>query len=193
MAIQPGFETTAPWRLGSDGPRVVRPEYLWLGIGALALSAPLWFRRRAWRRGRRVKDVMVPDVVTVDAAATLRDAAERMREANVGVLPVIEWGQVRGVITDRDLVVRGMAQGRDPATTRVGECMTGAVVCARPEWHVEQARRAMAEGHIGRLPVIDERNRLLGIVTLGSLALRSAGETETLEAAREVSRRSARA
>jgi CBS domain-containing protein len=136
---------------------------------------------------------MVRDVVTVDASATLRAAAERMREANVGVLPVIEFGQVRGVITDRDLIVRAIARGINPETTRVADCMSTSLVCARPDWDVDEARRMMADCQIGRLPVVDERNRLLGIVTLGSLALRTPEQAETLDAAREVSRRSARA
>jgi CBS domain-containing protein len=169
------------------------PGYFWLAVGAAAAALPLAV---AWRRpgaGRRVRDVMVRDVVTIDASATMRDAAERMRETNVGVLPVMEWGQVRGVVTDRDLVVRGLARGADPTTTRVAECMTGRVVCAGPDWKVDDARAVMAECQIGRLPVVDDRNRLLGIVTLGSLALRARDEEETLQAAREVSRRSARA
>jgi CBS domain-containing protein len=173
--------------------RLLRPEFVWLGIGAVALSLPMLLARRRRPSGRRVEDVMVRGVVTVDASATVRDAAARMREANVGVLPVLEWGQVRGVVTDRDLVVRGLARGVDADTTRVAECMTDVVVCARPDWDVDEARRVMAEGRIGRLPVVDERNRLLGIVTLGSLALRASEEDETLDTAREVSRRSARA
>ncbi|MGH7264647.1 MAG: CBS domain-containing protein [Candidatus Rokuibacteriota bacterium] len=173
--------------------RLVRPEVVWLGIGAIALSLPLLLARRGRPAGRRVADVMVRDIVTVDASETLRDAAGRMREANVGVLPVLEGGQVRGVITDRDLVVRGMARGVDTGTTRVSDCMTDTVVCARPDWDVDEARRVMAECQIGRLPVVDDRNRLLGIVTLGSLALRATEQDETLDAAREVSRRSARA
>lgn len=185
-----GYETWQPTRAIE---RFVRPELVWLAIGAIALSVPLLLARRGRPSGRRVRDVMVRDVVTVDASAPLREAAERMREANVGVLPVLEWGQVRGVITDRDLVVRGLARGVDAATTRVAECMTGPVVRAQPDWDVDEARQVMAERRIGRLPVVDERNRLLGIVTLGSLALRAAEEGETLETAREVSRRSARA
>ncbi len=171
----------------------LRSDYVWLALGGLALSLA-WLGLRARRGGaRRLEDVMIRDVVTVDASATLRDTAERMREANVGVLPVLEFGQLRGVVTDRDLVVRAMARGLNPDVTRIRDCMSEAVVCARPDWDLEEARGVMAQHRIGRLPVVDERNRLLGIVTLGSLALRTAEEEETLGAAREVSRRSARA
>ena len=192
MTMEREFEQEA-WTETATG-RTARavPGYVWLALGAAAAAVPLVLARRAGDGGRRVRDVMVRDVVTIDSSATLRDAAERMRETNVGVLPVMEWGQVRGVVTDRDLVVRGIARGADPATTRVVECMTDRIVCAGADWTVDDARAVMAKGQVGRLPVVDDRNRLLGIVTLGSLALRSRDEEDTLETAREVSRRSAR-
>jgi CBS domain-containing protein len=193
MVMPSSFESS-PSAMSTGGlPRWLRAEYAWVGIGALALTLPWLLGRRGRRTGRKVKDVMVPDVVKVDAAATLREAAERMREANIGMLPVVEWGQVRGILTDRDLVVRGMARGVDPQITRVAECMSRSVVCAQPDWDIDDARRVMGEHRVGRLPVVDSHNQLLGIVTLGSLALRSPQEQETLDTAREVSRRSARA
>jgi CBS domain-containing protein len=140
----------------------------------------------------RVQDVMVRDVVAVDASATLVEAAKKMREANVGVLPVMENGEVRGVLTDRDLVVRAIAREADPASTSVGDCATAGPRTARADWDVDQALTMMAEHQIGRLPVVDDRNRPVGIVTLSSLALRSCEDDEALLAAKEVSRRSAK-
>ena len=98
-----------------------------------------------------------------------------------------------GVITDRDLVVRAIAVGADLASTPVGECATGDPVVAHPDWNLDQAMEAMARAQIGRLPVIDDDNTLAGIVTLGSLALRSKKTKETLEAAKAVSSRSVKA
>jgi CBS domain-containing protein len=144
------------------------------------------------RHGRKVRDVMIPDVLTVDGSATVIEAAQKMQTANVGVLPVVEDGVLRGVVTDRDLVVRAIARGADPATTKVAECATRDIVCARAESTIDEAREVMADYQVGRLPVVDESNRVIGIVTLGSLALRSNERDETLRAAREVSRRSAR-
>ena len=138
----------------------------------------------------KVRDVMVRDVIAIDPSASLAEAAQLMRQANVGILPVVEEGQVCGVITDRDLVVRALAVGADLASTPVGECATGDPVVAHPDWNLDQAMDTMARAQIGRLPVIDDDNELAGIVTLGSLALRAKKDKETLAAAKEVSRRS---
>jgi CBS domain-containing protein len=167
---------------------------IWLGAAiAAALMLALPRAARGWLRGKKVQDVMATSVTAIDASASLMEAAEMMRHANVGVLPVIgSDGKVNGVITDRDLVVRAMARGADARTTRVGDCQTRDVVCARPEWSLAEAMERMAECQVGRLPVVGDGDRLLGIVTLGSLALRSGQEDQTLETAKEVSRRSAR-
>jgi CBS domain-containing protein len=141
----------------------------------------------------KVKDVMVKDVVTIDSLASLVDAARRMRDENVGLLPVVEGDRVHGVVTDRDLVVRAMAENADPSATRVVECASTDPICARPDWSLDQALNTMAQAQVGRLPVIDDRDHVVGIVTLSSLALRSREKEEALEAAAEVSRRSARA
>ncbi len=163
--------------------------------GLLAAStAALFLRRRAHgASGRRVRDVMVDEVMTIDAGATIREAAQRMRDGNIGVLPVVEQGRLRAIVTDRDLVVRGLATGADPFTTRVGDCATGDIVCARAESPIEEAMEVMRDCQIGRLPVVDADNRVIGIVTLSSLALRSRQQSEALETAQEVSKRSARA
>src|SRR5262249_3417787 len=94
---------------------------------------------------------------------------------------------------DRGLVGRAIAVGADLASTPVGECATVDPVVAHPDWDLDQAMDAMARAQIGRLPVIDDDNTLAGIVTLGSLALRSKKHKETLAAAKAVSRRSVKA
>jgi CBS domain-containing protein len=188
--------------LGSLGyrrepPRAEPSRWLWLLVGGAAGAAAMLASRRA--RGalgwgaRRVEDVMVRDVETIDASASLVQAAQRMRDANVGVLPVVEAGRLRGVLTDRDIVVRGVVRGTDPASLRAGEVASRDLVAARPDWPVQQAMDTMAMHQVGRLPVVDDSERVLGIVTLSSLALRSARQDEALDTAKEVSRRSARA
>ena len=161
-------------------------------VASTAATAALLLRRRA-RTGRSIGDVMVDDVLTIDASASLTEAAQRMRDGNVGVLPVVEDGRLRGIVTDRDLVVRGMAEGVDPDMMRVGECATWDIVCARRDSTIDEAMEVMAECQIGRLPVVDVDNRVIGIVTLSSLALRSRKQDDALETAQEVSKRSARA
>jgi CBS domain-containing protein len=141
---------------------------------------------------RNVRDVMVKDVVTIEPSASLADAARRMDNANVGMLPVVEDGRVKGVITDRDIVVRAVAHEVDPRTTSVGACLSGGTISAHPDWSTERAMQAMAQAQVGRLPVLDDDDRLVGVVTLSSMAFRAPQKREALEAAQEVSRRSAR-
>jgi CBS domain-containing protein len=170
----------------------------WIGAGLVAGAAILLQGGRRSGAGaapsrRRLRDVMVSDVHTLHPDATVLEAAESMRQKNVGVLPITDAGQVIGVVTDRDLVVRVLAKGgTDPAAVRVRECATANPIVARDDWTPERALLVMAEQQIGRLPVVDERGRLAGMVTLSSLALRSQRPDETLAAARKVSLRSAR-
>lgn len=158
---------------------------------AVAALAVLVGRSRM--RGATVGDVMVREVHTVDAGATLVEAARKMRDANVGMLPVIgDDGTLRGLITDRDLVVRGIARDVSPSSVRVVDCATLSVSAARPEWRVRRAMSTMRESKIGRLPVVDDSGRLIGVVTLSSLALRGEAGGEAFGTAQNVSARSAR-
>jgi CBS domain-containing protein len=138
-----------------------------------------------------VQDVMVSRVVTIEPSASLADAARAMREANVGMLPVVDAGKVTGIITDRDIVVRGIARAVDVSSSPVGDYLSSEVICARPDWTTEQAMKAMGDAQIGRLPVVDSQDRLVGVVTLSSMAFRAPDKGEALETAQEVSRRSA--
>jgi len=168
------------------------PMALPLVLGILVPALWLLLRRIGRRSGRTVKDVMIDKVISVDSSATLAEAAQLMRDGNIGVLPVVEGGRLRGLLTDRDIAIRAVAGGADSRSTRVAEYATADIVCAKPEWSADQASQAMARHQIGRLPVVDEGGRLVGIVTLSSLVLRSRDAEEALHAAEEVSRRSAR-
>jgi CBS domain-containing protein len=168
-----------------------------LPFGILAGAAAALSLAYTWRQRtadtRTVGDVMIHDVLTIDANATLVQAAEMMRDGNVGVLPVVEDGRLRGIITDRDLVIRGLVKGTMPSETRVAECATWDIVCARPESSIDEAMEVMADSQIGRLPVVDPDNRVIGILTLSSLALRTPKQGDALQTAQEVSKRSSRA
>jgi CBS domain-containing protein len=145
------------------------------------------------RSERTVRDVMVTDVVSIEPSASLTDAARVMEEANVGMLPVVQDGKLLGVITDRDIVVRAVAQEADPASTAVGDCISINAIVAEPDWSTDRALQTMAQAQVGRLPVLDDDEKLIGVVTLSSMAFRSRHKAAALEAAQEVSRRSARA
>ena len=144
------------------------------------------------RSERKVRDVMVEDVVSIEPSAPLTEAARKMEDANVGMLPVVEDGKLLGVITDRDIVVRAVAREADPASTAVGDCLSIDAIVAHPDWTTERAMQTMAHAPVGRQPVLDAGNRLVGVVTLSTMAFRAPDKEEALEAAREVSRRSAR-
>ena len=140
----------------------------------------------------KIKDGMVKDVVTIEPSASLVDAATKMREANIGMLPITERGMLRAILTDRDVVVRAVSRNADLTTTRVTDCATETPVSARPDWDVEKALEVMARQQVGRLPVVDEDGRLVGIVTLSSLVLRGEKPSGALEAASRVSERAAK-
>jgi predicted transcriptional regulator len=189
-----GFRMTGLTRRPASERANIPTSYVWLGVGVLAATVAATMMRNSGSRlrSKRVSDVMVKNVLTIEGSASLQEAAQRMREANVGVLPVVEAGRLRGLVTDRDLVIRGMARGMDAAQTPVRYVATEDLARARPEWTVDDAMQVMSDAQIGRLPVVDEDDRVLGIVTLSSLALRSRDEHDTLETAKEVSRRSSR-
>ena len=124
----------------------------------------------------KVSDVMSTDVETVRPDQMVRDAARFMLQADAGSIPVTEGNRLVGMITDRDIAVRGVALGYGPDTP-VSELMTSGVVSAHADELVEEAARKMGEAQVRRLPVIDHDERLVGIVSLGDLARESDEET----------------
>ena len=122
-----------------------------------------------------IREVMTSDPRTCDASATLQDAAREMRDGDIGSVLVTRDGAILGIVTDRDIVVRAVADGRDPTSTRVEEVCTESVQTLTPDQTVEEAIRLMREHDIRRIPVVQE-GRPAGIVSLGDLAVeRDAG------------------
>ena len=117
----------------------------------------------------KVSDVMTRDVKTVRPDQTAREAASFMLNADAGSIPVTEGDRLIGMITDRDIAVRGVAKGNGPETP-VRELMTNDVVCARLDDEIEDVANRMSEAQIRRLPVIDAQEMLCGIVSLGDLS-----------------------
>jgi CBS domain-containing protein len=113
---------------------------------------------------------MTADPRTVDAGATLVEAAREMRDGDVGALIVVENGSVAGIVTDRDIVVRAIADGKDPGSTRVSDVATMNPVTLTVDQTVEDAIRTMREQDIRRIPVVQD-GRPAGIVSLGDLAI----------------------
>ena len=119
----------------------------------------------------KIKDVMTTSVECVRPETTLQEAAAKMKSLNVGSLPVCEGDRPIGIITDRDIVVRAIAEGRDPRTTRVPEAMTADVVSVPDTADVKEAARLMKDRQIRRIVVVDSNNRVVGIVSLGDIAV----------------------
>ena len=119
-----------------------------------------------------LKEIMTPQVETVDSTAPVRDVARRMKELDVGILPVVGTEGVDGVVTDRDIVVRGVAEERDPVTTAVKDVMTDQALSMTDTTPVEDAVTSMEQQQVRRLLVIDAGKRVVGIVSLGDLAVR---------------------
>ena len=118
-----------------------------------------------------IREVMTEEVVTAPPSATVREVAELMRERNVGSVVLVEDGRPAGFVTDRDLAVGVLADGRD-ASDQASDHASTPVVTARPEMHVEEAAELMVAHAIRRLPIL-EGERLMGIVTLDDLAVRT--------------------
>lgn len=117
----------------------------------------------------KVRDLMTKGVSLIDPDTTLAAAARRMRDQGIGCLPVGEGGQLVGIVTDRDMVVRAIAAGKDVNRFTVREIMSAEVVSCFDDQGVEEVRRIMAENQMRRLPVLDRRKRLVGIVSLHDL------------------------
>jgi CBS domain-containing protein len=112
-----------------------------------------------------------PEVIHPDC--TLIEAAQRMKELDVGVLPVCDGERIVGMLTDRDITVRGIAEGCNPHLARVKQVMTREVVFCFEDQDVEQVAKFMEEKQIRRLPVLDRNKRLVGIISLGDIAVRT--------------------
>ena len=123
-----------------------------------------------------VADVMTRDVRTMKPSDTVVDAARCMDEMNVGVIPVCEGDKLVGMVTDRDIVVRGVARQGQVQSMKLADVMSGSVRCAREDDDVDRVLSEMAEAQIRRLPVVDKDQHLVGIVTLGDIAAKGADE-----------------
>ena len=130
----------------------------------------------------QLKEFVNSRVETIQSSDTLQRAAEKMRELDVGSLPVCDDGQLVGMITDRDITIRAVAKGSDPAAATVSEVMTAEILWCFENEEVEHAARIMQEHQVRRIVVLNEAKELVGITSLGELATATgdrllAGET----------------
>lgn len=121
----------------------------------------------------KLKEIETPNPEVIDPECDLHEAARRMRRLNIGMLPVCDGERLIGTITDRDIAIRAIAEGRDPNSTRVREIMTPQVIYCFEDQDIREAAQVMEEKQIRRLPVLDRNKRLVGIVSLGDVAVRT--------------------
>lgn len=120
---------------------------------------------------RHVRDVMTPNPETVSDKDSIRDVARIMKNADTGVVPVVDGGRkIIGLITDRDIVVRGLAEGKDVENMRVNEIMTKSVRSVREDATVNDALQMMSSADIRRIAVVNQKDELVGIVSIGDIS-----------------------
>ena len=135
----------------------------------------------------KLRDVMTNPVIRIHPEETVAVAARMLQHYNIGILPVCgSDGQLRGLVTDRDIVTRCLAAGRSPATTTVRDIMTSRIIAARPDMDSALAASAMGQNQIRRLPVV-ENGRLCGMVSLGDLARQQETAYDAGDALAEIS------
>ncbi len=134
-----------------------------------------------------VRDIMMRDVILVEPRTPLVQAAQQMVEHDIGFLPVVENGALVGVVTDRDIVARGVAESRHLPQATVGDVMSVEIVCCFGDEDVEEAQRRMAEHQVTRLPVIDEGRGLVGVISTSNFEGGAGGIGAGKKAARKKS------
>ena len=123
-----------------------------------------------------LRDIMTRGVAEVPPGATLREAADKMRSLDIGLVPVCDGDQFLGVLTDRDIAIRGVAEGCDPTTTHVCDVMTPEVIYCFDDEDVQNAVKLMEQRQIRRLLVMDHQRHAVGVVSLGDIATRGSND-----------------
>ena len=136
---------------------------------------------------QQLRELMSRDVKVIDPGMSILEAAKKMRDGDFGMLPVGEDDRMICTISDRDIVIRAIAEGMD-TNTKVRDVMTKGIAWAYEDETVEQAARIMSESQVRRLPVVDRDKRLVGIVALGDFAVDSSEIRPVAEALAEISK-----
>lgn len=134
----------------------------------------------------RCRDIMTSSVTTAARVNTLREVATMMREGDMGSVPVVADGKLVGIVTDRDIVVRAVAEGKGPETS-VADAMTTDIFSVKPDDFAFEAVRLMGDKQVRRVPVVDEDGKLAGIIAMADVALEMEDEREIAETLEEIS------
>lgn len=139
---------------------------------------------------KKCREIMTRNVKTANRETSLQTVAALMREGDMGAVPVVENGKLVGIVTDRDIVVRAVAEGKD-VSTAVGQVMTNEIFASKENDFVFEAIRLMGDKQIRRIPVINDEQELVGIIAMADVALETEDEREIAETLEEISSGSA--
>jgi CBS domain-containing protein len=137
----------------------------------------------------KCREIMSNNVSTAKRDATLQDVAKLLRDNDIGILPIVEDGtnKLVGLVTDRDIVVRAVADGKSVISTNVGDVMTTELFSAKPDDFVFEAVRTMGDKQVRRVPIVDDEGILQGIVSMADVVLEMEDEKEIAETLEEIS------
>lgn len=136
---------------------------------------------------KSIRELMTANPCSIDADKPVAYAARMMRDEDVGIAPIVEGDRLVGTLTDRDIAIRVVAEGKDPETTTVREVASTDVVTIDPHQDLDEALRLMAQHQVRRLPVVEEDGRLVGIVAQADVA-RAGDDAQTGELVEEISK-----
>lgn len=135
---------------------------------------------------RRCKEIMTRNVTTANRETSVRDVAILMRDGDMGALPIVENGKLAGIVTDRDIVVRGVAENKS-GDTPIGDVMTAEIFSVGENDFVFEAIRLMGDRQVRRVPITNEAGELVGIIAMADVALETEDEREIAETLEEIS------
>ena len=136
---------------------------------------------------KNVKDLMTSNPRSIDSEKSVAYAAKMMRDENVGLAPIVRGDQLVGTVTDRDITIRVVAEGKNPESTKVTEIASTVLVTVEPKQDLDEALRLMAKHQVRRLPVVEEGGRLVGVVAQADVA-RNADDAQTGELVEKISK-----
>jgi len=139
---------------------------------------------------KKCREIMTRNVKTANRETSLREVAVLMREGDMGAVPVVENGKLVGIVTDRDIVVRAVAEGKDVSTV-IGDVMTTEIFASKENDFVFEAIRLMGDKQVRRIPVVNDEGELVGIIAMADVALETEDEREIAETLEEISSGSA--
>jgi CBS domain-containing protein len=136
---------------------------------------------------QNIRDVMTSNPCTIDAEKSVAYAAKMMRQEDVGLAPIVEGDKLIGMLTDRDIAIRVVAEGRDPDQVKVRDVASMRLVTVDPQQDLDEALRMMAKHQVRRLPVVEEDGRLVGVVAQADIA-REGDDSRTGQLVEEISK-----